>query len=233
MALSDNLISYWKLDEASGNAIDSHGSNTLTDNNTVGSATGKINNGRDFEAGNTEYFSIATDSDTVLGDFDFSFTAWVKGESFSGFNTIFAKSNNNWAFFIYEGTPAIFRSGQLNWSSSLSAGTWYFIAGGHLTGGTAWLSVNAATPLTDIFNGTPNTTPTEFQIGQSTVSRYFDGIIDECGFWHRDIRSDLTELYNSGNGRSYDYIINGAGGSSTNRGFRPSYLKKRKRVYLR
>src|SRR4029077_17083863 len=37
-----NLVSYWKLDEASGNAIDSHGTNHLTDVNTVASAAGKI-----------------------------------------------------------------------------------------------------------------------------------------------------------------------------------------------
>ena len=34
--LKEDLISFWPLDEASGNAADSHGSNTLTDNGTVG-----------------------------------------------------------------------------------------------------------------------------------------------------------------------------------------------------
>jgi hypothetical protein len=34
------LVSYWNLDEQSGNAIDSHGSNDLTDNNTVLYGTG-------------------------------------------------------------------------------------------------------------------------------------------------------------------------------------------------
>ena len=45
MALTDNLVSYWKLDESSGNAADSVGSNTLTNTGTATYAAGKINNG--------------------------------------------------------------------------------------------------------------------------------------------------------------------------------------------
>ena len=42
MALIDNLISYWKLDESSGNAVDSHtGGNTLT--NKIGVWKDKVN----------------------------------------------------------------------------------------------------------------------------------------------------------------------------------------------
>lgn len=39
---SASYVSWWNLDEASGNALDSVGSNTLTDNNTVLSAAGLI-----------------------------------------------------------------------------------------------------------------------------------------------------------------------------------------------
>ena len=48
--LTDNLISHWKLDESSGNAADSHGSNTLTNNGSTPFVAAKINNGADFEA---------------------------------------------------------------------------------------------------------------------------------------------------------------------------------------
>ena len=57
MALTDNLVSYWKLDESSGNAADSVGSNTLTNTNTVTYSAGKINNGADFERDSAQYFS--------------------------------------------------------------------------------------------------------------------------------------------------------------------------------
>lgn len=47
MALTDNLVAYWKLDESSGNAADSVGSNTLTNANITYSAW-KINNWASF-----------------------------------------------------------------------------------------------------------------------------------------------------------------------------------------
>jgi hypothetical protein len=81
MALIDNLVSYWKLDEASGNAADSHGSNTLVNNNTASYSAGIINNGIDFELSSSQYLSIADASQTGLdlsGDFTFSF--WLKLE---------------------------------------------------------------------------------------------------------------------------------------------------------
>jgi len=40
--LTTSLISWWDLDETSGSRADSHGSNTLTDNNTVTSAAGNV-----------------------------------------------------------------------------------------------------------------------------------------------------------------------------------------------
>lgn len=49
MAIIDNLVSYWKLDEASGNALDAHGSNTLIETSgAIAAAGGKINGARDF-----------------------------------------------------------------------------------------------------------------------------------------------------------------------------------------
>ena len=59
MALIDSLGGYWKMDEASGDALDSHGSNNLTDNDTVAASTdGKINGARDFEKGFSEYLKL-------------------------------------------------------------------------------------------------------------------------------------------------------------------------------
>lgn len=59
MSLSTNLISYWKLDETSGNAVDSVGSNTLTNNNSVSFSTALINNGANFGTANTnKYYQV-------------------------------------------------------------------------------------------------------------------------------------------------------------------------------
>ena len=53
-----NLISWWKFDESGGNAADSHGSNTLTNNGTTGYAAGLWGNCADLGTANsTKYFS--------------------------------------------------------------------------------------------------------------------------------------------------------------------------------
>lgn len=84
MSLLTNLESYWKLDEASGNATDAHGTNTLTNNNSVGSGTGKLNGCRTFARASSQRLSIADNSSIGLGDVDFTFTAWVKFDSLTG-----------------------------------------------------------------------------------------------------------------------------------------------------
>jgi len=62
MALTDNLVSYYKLDESSGNAIDAHGDNdgTLTGNITQNS-TGKINTGYAFDGAGQDNVSTFRD----------------------------------------------------------------------------------------------------------------------------------------------------------------------------
>ena len=72
MALSDSLVSYWILGEASGERADSHDSNPLTDNNTVGQAAGKITNAADFIPGNSEYLNHADNASLSFGDDPFT-----------------------------------------------------------------------------------------------------------------------------------------------------------------
>ena len=52
-----DIIAWWTLDETSGSRSDSHGTATLSDNNTVGYATGKQSNAASFVEANTEYLS--------------------------------------------------------------------------------------------------------------------------------------------------------------------------------
>jgi hypothetical protein len=87
MALKDNLISHWKLDESSDGSSsvtrnDSHGTNHLTDNNNTASATGILSNGANFVGANSETLSITDASQSGLdisGDFTVSF--WMKATS--------------------------------------------------------------------------------------------------------------------------------------------------------
>ena len=77
MALADNLISYWKLDESSGDAADSVASNTLV-NVLVTYIAAKINNGALYNSAG-DGLSIADASQAgldITGDISVSF--WIK-----------------------------------------------------------------------------------------------------------------------------------------------------------
>ena len=99
-----NCVALWRM-ESGALTTDSKGTNTLTDNNTVGEDAVNYKEGAcsaDFEFNNAEYLSILdTNLDAGFplknGDTDknISVCAWFRGESFSGssyvWNTIFQK----------------------------------------------------------------------------------------------------------------------------------------------
>ncbi len=234
MALSTSLIAYWPLDEASGSAIDAHGNNDLTETSgTIASIAGKVGNARDFEAADTEYFEIADNADLSAGDTDFTFAGWVNAESLSNFPVILRKgpSGSTREYVLYYNTGVspnrlqfdVFSSGgvqgQVNGvppnSASWSTATWYFVVVWHdSVNNVLGMSVNDETAITAAHTvGVRDDTGT-FQLGAgSDQSLWWDGILDDWGFWRRVLTSaERTELYNSGTGRDYSYIV-GASGS--------------------
>lgn len=223
MPLTTSLISYWELEEASGTRNDSHGSNHLTDNNTVLSATGKVGNAADFEDTNSEYLNRADNAALSTGDIDFTFALWVKMESKSGTqNRIIAKGTaTDEEYTIYHDSAAdrfVFAvkgsagSGNGNGIGAdtlgaVSLATWYFIV--------AWHDATANTLNIQVNNGGVDSVAHTFGVydgagdfyigaGYPFPGGYFDGLIDQVGFWKRTLTTqERTDLYNSDNGLSY------------------------------
>lgn len=220
MALTDNLVSYWKMDEASGTRSDAHASNDLTDNNTVGSGTGIINNGADFELDNSEYLSITDGSQSGLDiTGDFSISLWASIETFTGGDKcLVAKwktttNDRSYDMCITSNTTVRLRTstdGSASSSASITTATintgtlyhWVFTK----SGTTATLyrdgsSVSTGTVDSSQFNGAA-----DFTVGAvGNPANYMDGIIDEVGIWDRALTSDeVSDLYNGGSGLSYD-----------------------------
>lgn len=230
MALSDNLESYWPLDEASGTRADAHGSNDLTDNNTVGSATGKQSNGADFETTSSEYLSLASNSSIQAGDIDFTFAFWVKFESRVEDAVLISKDVDSPAnsrdytidyrqveddirFYVNGGAGGLVVASNVSFSDA----TWYFVVAWHnASANTLNLKIdNGSTQSTGTSGTAPEVSGAPFRIGArafASFEGFFDGIIDEVGYWKRVLTADeITDLYNSGNGRDYAYIVGGGG----------------------
>ena len=228
MAVIDNLIGDWELDEANGNALDSHGSNPLTDTNTVGT------NGsgwRDFEADNSEYFSHGDNADLSTGHIDFSVETWVQMESKTIDRCIVQKwdgTGTEWiiwydqfgnfgtadrfGFLIHNGLSVI--AAQANNLGSPSLSTPYqIIARVNATTKTISITVNDGTPNTNTYSANVDDTGAGFYIGSNGgTANYWDGLIQRTRFWKKELTdAEVTWLYNSGSGRSYADIVAEAG----------------------
>jgi hypothetical protein len=235
VALADNLTAYWSCDEASGNLLDSHGGNDLTDNNTVGSGTGKVSGGRDFEADSSEYFSIADNADLSTGDIDFTLQAWVQLESKGSVRVIVGKwpAVGNFEYLLYYDSgadrfTAVVSSNGSNVISvvannlgSPSTGTWYLIHFWHdSVNNLIGISANAGAADTTAHSGGVRDGNGPLNVGRNDDgdTHFWDGLIDEIGFWKRVLTSDeRTELYNGGSGRDYAYITGGAAPTNATR----------------
>lgn len=229
MALRDNMVSWWELNEESGTRVDAHGSNDLTAGGTggVGFGTGKQGNAADFEAGDTDYLAITDASQSGL-DFSttFSVSAWIKLESAHNGAIISKDADDSAATrgYMFWSDSGVLKalvgggSGTFDFyqsSSSLSTGTWYhvvltcntsnasattfefFVNGSSIGNGSAIISNN----ITSIQNNA-----TVFNIGSknSGAGLSFDGLIDEVGVWSKVLSgTEITDLYNSGNGLTY------------------------------
>ena len=225
MALTDSLVAYWKMDEASGSAIDAvDGTSTLTDNNSVGAAAGKINNGRAFTATSNHFFSHADSTDLSTGDISFEFTMWVKLTTEPGTMGILGQwTTGDLGYLVYYNADRfnwILGNGGSNFGNitadtfgALSTGTWYFIDVWYDSGAnTTNIRINDSAQDTSGTLGTaPGDSSADFRIGQNDNSNYFDGVIDEVGFWKRLLTTEeRTQLYNGGAGLAYPFDGSGA-----------------------
>src|SRR3990167_2612693 len=213
------LVSYWKMDESSGNAADSHGSNTLVNNNTTAYATGKINNGADLETGSSNFFSIADASQSGL---DFSsaltFSLWVRFETFTGTALIFKRTDgggqesfrfqmNATSISLTTSSDGTTNDGSVSVDHTAVTTTWYHVVVTkdgttvkfYVNGAEVSANLTGTVPAT-IFNGTG-----AFRVGSNEgISNFFDGIMDEISVWSRALSaSEISLLYNLSSGLAY------------------------------
>lgn len=218
MALTDNLSGYWKLNETSGTRADSHGTNHLTDVNTVGSAPGKIYGAGQFVAASTEYLTIVNPPTLALGASNLTITAWVYIDG-GGSATIASKwrpGSAQYEYYLY------YSGSTFNWNvytpdlpvtiqstfGTPALGTWYFLTAqftlATLTGS---LKVNNGTAVTEAGTGTPPSTTAPFRIGaDGDGGQPWNGRIDEVGVWKRVLSApEIQQVYNYGNGLTYPF----------------------------
>lgn len=214
-ALIDNLVSYWKLDESSGNAADSVGSNTMTNSGTVSFAAGKINNAATFDG--TNYLSKSSQVGLPTLTSSFSMQAWVnftatnsrsKGifsgdGDWSGFLADSGQSNGKVQFGFYNGS-SFYRKYS---SSAINDGSWHHVVGVRdRSANTIELFIDGVSQGTVSTSGDPvKNGSTPAYIGSLAGDNWI-GSIDEVAYWSRALTStEVEELYASGSGLQYPF----------------------------
>jgi hypothetical protein len=194
--------------------------NHLTDNNTVGSATGKQGNAASFVAANDEYLKLASSSFGLTDAMSLSF--WVKLSATGTFMTLFQlgepSTPGSWLlqktntgelrFAPYPTTINDFHDSPVLLTST---GIWYHVVFTINSSGAALVYLNG------VENAMTGTTPIgpsgslHFTVGRrdDIASQYVDGVIDEPGIWSRVLTSgaggEIGQLYNGGAALTYPF----------------------------
>lgn len=216
-SLATGCIRYWKMDEASGDLVDSTGNGDLTVNGAAYGATGIINDGMDLDGVNdTLTCSHPTGVKSLMGWVYFNQIS--SSDRLSGMPNTFGDVNPGASTggmgFYYGSSHTMLRGRFHNASESatftdetaVTTGTWYHVAI-VADGSTGHFYVNGV----EIGTGSSITYVEGseiFTIGsydyQNQTNHHMDGIVDEWAIYNKALTSsDVSDSYNSGAGLSY------------------------------
>ncbi len=221
---SDCIVAHYKMDEASGSALDSVGSLNLAEaagGNSIGTAAGKVATCRYFnDVGTNGHFTVAASAVTAMANtYNWGFTCWAKIESKAGVNGhLISRRNVNLDYWL----RYVFASDRFEFSVWTTGGvqtailannlgipalaTWYFIACWYdSVAQTINISVNNGTVNSTAHGGNINATSTAFEIGAygagGVPGEQLDGWMDEVSVYKNGFPSEyLSNIYNAGNG---------------------------------
>lgn len=229
--LYGQLVSHWKFDETSGTREDSHGTNDLTDNNTVTSTTGVRTNAALAASANSEWLSVA-DNATLDFSTAFSLSVWINQTTLGVSRAIVGKwdyqtqgswmlqtdDTNSDELIIYVATSLIDAGVTfgLTTDANLVTGTWYhlvLIYDGTLSGNANRLKlyingVQKTLSFTGTIPASLQNSSADLKFGKfgGSLTRYFNGAFDEASIASRAwTAAEVAELYQSGAGQSYPY----------------------------
>lgn len=215
MAITDNILAYWKLNDDGLGGVDltdsTVNSYTLTKNGGATLGTGKIEG--DVVFGYNDNQSLSNADISVTGDFTISM--WVKFNSMyagNGYPSIFANGTDGGTRLNASGTPD---GNCAYYDASIGSGTygtynWTIGSWDH------YVLVQSGGVITTYLNGNVNSVSntgnnydwTGFYIGEQGAINTPDAAIDEVGIWGRALSSaEITELYNSGGGLTYPFSV--------------------------
>jgi len=222
VTLLDGLVAHWKLDEESGDRLDSSGNgHTLTPDGDVTTGAGKLG------------LAVAQGSFTVPNTFDvpdgFTVGVWVKDAGISDYpgSTVavyisgeggddvcsLSFGHSLRAHFDIAGADLSYPEVV---SEALTADEWHLLVAWWEPGAGLYLQTDNAEPMLTAFTGENVTNDQEIPAG--VIVDGTGQAVDSVSFWSRVLTSDeRTRLWNNGDGLDYPFTLpvpKGGAGSS-------------------
>lgn len=201
--LLTGLSGYYALEETGGTDVYDSSSNadTATLSGTLTSVTGKVNNALDFDGGTV----IVPNTLIDFADQNASVSFWFKG---TGRAFTYISSDNTMTIDVASTYFYVYLPGSdLYYSYSFDGGTWYYatVTYDH---DTTRLYINGTQVATQSNTSDLGSVTIE-GIGGRNGDVYFTGTLDEFALWKGTVldANQISYLYNSGNGYSYDYLV--------------------------
>ena len=220
MALADNIIAYYKLDDTA----DSVGSYTLTNTGSCTFVAGYSGNAVSVPSG-TNKFLGRTDTLGITANGAFSVRMLVKWASETTTDReIFQLYRSTASGSLYRGLyeynggsrrVRFFRIGSgasfLDNSGNIADNAWHQIIYTY-DGTNQTLYLDAEAAVTNTNTGNTDAGATLMNLGGGATNQSLNGLMDETAFWDREITStEVAELWNSGTPLDYDGIFGGGG----------------------
>jgi hypothetical protein len=234
--LTDSLLAYWTLDEASSTRFDSltgcgGGGCNLTDNNTVTQAAGKLSNAAQFTSANSEWLNHVDDATLSAGNTNFTIAVWVyldstattmglagkaPGGTSNEYAIVYNSGNNRFQWWVWSDGGAGSTGISATAFGAISGTTWYYVIGWHdADNDIIGISVNGIQNSQSYAAGIYNSAGV-FEVGRYIGGNYVNGRIDALCLWRRVLAVDeRTWLYNAGNGCEYPFTACDATATAT------------------
>ena len=226
-SLLTEIKSYWTLEEAAGNAIDSVETSDLPVYGTVARQQAGILD---------DCYSLTTDG--YLGNIDtyyeftgsFTLSCWIKTSSSGAYACMisdFGTLNYGYDLVMHNGGPsAAVATFAIRgaWGTVTSWGTtvindnaWHNIIGQYNADDDSlklWVDGNLEDKDYST-NGPVYVTDCRFRIGSRYTGMFWNGLIDEPALWNIELtQEEVVALYNAGVGYQYPFLGEGSGGDS-------------------
>lgn len=215
MALTDNLVAYWSLDESSGTLADStgNGHGLTTTGSPTYSVSGKVNTGVQFASASSQY---ATGDVSAAFDLATNYTVscWIKRTSTGAFHGLVSKDTHlaGWTFYIHSNnTLHMVHQGKADVGAATalsSTGVWYHAAVTNNAGAVTFY-VNGVSDGTGTLSTITAASSEPVRIAcnkDSALQLYLNGTLDEIGYWSRALTgAEIASLYNGGAGLAYPF----------------------------